>query len=805
MSSSNSVDGVLASTLSAAPLYTYKPLSPDGQEFRLVHILPGDWDAPVTCELHVVGAEEGNEDGKAGKEDEYQTLSYVWGDPDVTRPILVDGCRFEVTVNLWAALRRLRNRVGEGGVRRMWIDALCINQTDNEERTRQVMMMGRTYASCTEVIIWLGDGVGGVSSEPLGLQNGFSSQDPTQFQSKAQEDKYTVEEGTALFRSNLENGVYPKPLTTKSPDLAHSSVGNAFAVLHLLATDDHFTEMDIFINAGQRGERRDLQQRYKQSLRSLHEIMKQPYWNRIWVIQEAILPPAATVVCGSISVPWQLFVAASYHYTSHSTSCCHAQWVNVDWRTVFVDLSFTVRIVDLARSQRRNGNRVTLFWLLKQYFDREATDCRDKAYGLLGLVNEWGYMGPLVPDYEITARELYEGLTMRIIKETNILEVLMGQSLHHTAGDEEENEDGMPSWVADWGRVPDAREWDWEQGPWIMSDSYMASKNKPVVAEKLPDSTLRLRGVRVDTITAVGVLMTVEHQSIIFVPLEDVLALYGKSAITPESPYMSSITTTIEEAYFRTLRGDNTYHANGQYPDKYTRATPEDRRGYDLWRNGFKHSHIGEDGDRAAFRSFWKSTVEAVRNRRFFVTEKGYMGLGPKGTRAGDEVVVLEGARVPFVLRRDDFSTEKKETSDAVYTHLNLHSGNGHPTTSSNVTQSSTGNGQESKRLQTKRLFERFQAKLKLRNRPRRQPSQQLDLLSINNESTSGHEKEHSKRDGSEVKPLSPIFKLVGDSYVHGIMDGEIYDVIDVSGRLDNDLEKKSIKTKVKAVDIFLR
>jgi hypothetical protein len=253
-------------------VYEYTPLSPNSEEIRLVYILPGPWSAPVMCELHVLSTDTLSSSTLAPS---FQTLSYVWGNPHITRPIQVDGCVFEVTTNLYAALRRLRQK---NEVKRMWIDALCINQRDNDERTRQVMMMGRTYTRCSEVIIWLGDSVDG--SEELSFSPIVKDLQGVE----VMEDERTIEDGTLLFQQNLENGVYPQLLSPSTPDLAHASVGNAFAVLYALAQNLHFSSYDLFVQT--QGPRRNIAKKYAQSLQALHNIMKRPYWNRIWVVQE---------------------------------------------------------------------------------------------------------------------------------------------------------------------------------------------------------------------------------------------------------------------------------------------------------------------------------------------------------------------------------------------------------------------------------------------------------------------------------------------------------------------------------------
>jgi hypothetical protein len=61
---------------------------------------------------------------------EFEALSYVWGDPLITRQIKLNSQPFRVTENLEAALRRLRH---DDRARIMWIDAICINQRNPRE------------------------------------------------------------------------------------------------------------------------------------------------------------------------------------------------------------------------------------------------------------------------------------------------------------------------------------------------------------------------------------------------------------------------------------------------------------------------------------------------------------------------------------------------------------------------------------------------------------------------------------------------------------------------------------------------
>ena len=130
---------------------TYQALDANRVEIRLLTLQSGSYDKPLRCQLNIASL---------ATTIEYNTLSYVWGDHVSSVPakpeILLDGNRFSVTPNLFSALRHLRASAGSDSIV-LWVDAVCINQNDLDERNQQVAMMRDIYASATQVTIWLGE------------------------------------------------------------------------------------------------------------------------------------------------------------------------------------------------------------------------------------------------------------------------------------------------------------------------------------------------------------------------------------------------------------------------------------------------------------------------------------------------------------------------------------------------------------------------------------------------------------------------------------------------------------------------
>ncbi|KUJ08711.1 HET-domain-containing protein, partial [Mollisia scopiformis] len=112
---------------------------------RLLKILPGLEHAVIKCELEVVDLES---------RPRFEALSYVWGNPNPPNTIECNNQPHSVTPNLALAIRRLRM---PDGTRVVWIDAICVNQEDLNERSQQVQLMREIYSQAWRVVVWLGE------------------------------------------------------------------------------------------------------------------------------------------------------------------------------------------------------------------------------------------------------------------------------------------------------------------------------------------------------------------------------------------------------------------------------------------------------------------------------------------------------------------------------------------------------------------------------------------------------------------------------------------------------------------------
>jgi hypothetical protein len=132
--------------MSMSCTFQYQPIDQQSSSIRLIRLLRGkSADGHVQCRIQ-----------HASTEASYICLSYVWGDEDDCYTILMNGKSFKVRHNLHRFLHQAR-RSRHLPRTWIWIDALCINQSDTLERNHQVQQMGAIFSRAKNVVSWLGD------------------------------------------------------------------------------------------------------------------------------------------------------------------------------------------------------------------------------------------------------------------------------------------------------------------------------------------------------------------------------------------------------------------------------------------------------------------------------------------------------------------------------------------------------------------------------------------------------------------------------------------------------------------------
>ncbi|KAK3688681.1 heterokaryon incompatibility protein-domain-containing protein [Podospora appendiculata] len=426
----------------------------DGSEFRILEILPAESDRdedPIACRLtHAFFSAP----------PDFSALSYVWGDASVTESITVDGEPFQATVNLVCALRHLRRRYQEGFAAsgniaiptRLWIDAICINQSDIPEKNVQVALMGQLYRAATTVLSWLGFRDGGNGELALASLRAIN------------------DAGVELIdRPRLESIVAGRTGTeADDQDLVSNFVSESRFRLFLRRAGLLRLEGD----------------KHDQGLKpvswdSISALFKLPYWSRMWIIQEIILAkPHSNIFLfpdGNCNREFleqfrqltlalrQLFsqvVALAVAAPPSRSGESQTQAVRL------ISRSSAISIYDILTETAQNAivplrkldsiqeiyalqdpSSILTLPIAANRFN--ATNPRDEIYALLGLLDQ----SDIVPDYSLSVKEVHVDWfrkcleTYHSIRPTGYLQPLLEAGMPPDALPEGVELPDLPSWV----------------------------------------------------------------------------------------------------------------------------------------------------------------------------------------------------------------------------------------------------------------------------------------------------------------------------------------------------------------------
>ncbi|KAH8671507.1 heterokaryon incompatibility protein-domain-containing protein [Xylariales sp. PMI_506] len=293
-------------------------------------------------------------------------------------------------------------------------------------------------------------------------------------------------------------------------------------------------------------------------------------------------------------------------------------------------------------------NDLTVLMRLAQW--RLASEPRDKVFGILGLLPQLSTEPEdgapdhrlIIVDYQKSLAQVLCDATRYAIQELSSLAIL--QSIRHRQVDEDLDVSEFPSWAARIDLQYDEA-FDAENIPFNLyrADNSQGTYFYNAQADHIGPKTLSLAGYWV---------CTVMETSDAFLPeiwnnrdaLARLLASVLDMARTGNRAHMSAWGNNdgLDKGFSRmlasTLMAGN---VNG------VPASDDD----ELASCSFLNELVNGEDPGEENQAFHNSLASACRNRRFFMGDNGYVGLAPRGMRAGDWGVVLCGGSVPFILR----------------------------------------------------------------------------------------------------------------------------------------------------------
>jgi Heterokaryon incompatibility protein (HET) len=130
----------------------YQPLDAAERQIRLVKIW---WSSENHLRLHGALQTASLKDDRKSQPAQYYALSWYWGMPGRNKQLVLDGSLLQIRENLYYSMLALTRHIGDALI---WIDAICIDQHNEVEKSTQVTMMAEIHQNARAVIAWLGEG-----------------------------------------------------------------------------------------------------------------------------------------------------------------------------------------------------------------------------------------------------------------------------------------------------------------------------------------------------------------------------------------------------------------------------------------------------------------------------------------------------------------------------------------------------------------------------------------------------------------------------------------------------------------------
>jgi Heterokaryon incompatibility protein (HET) len=519
----------------------------------------------------------------------YEAISYCWGDPTNLKEIICCGHTMDITYSLYSGLKRFRYPEKD---RVLWADAICINQSDNKEKGIQVNTMSDIYDRATAVLVSLGEVPGLEAEKAFRLLRAINDYVDSQI-------------------TDSELAAEPFKAVIDVPALVHRDQ---------LFHDPSESE-------------------------ALRRFWLEPWFGRVWVLQEVALASSAWVFYGEsfTSLSEVIEAANIMAYQNDLNDGCHVgRWsdafenslITYTTKDNWIQESRLLRAIQesLKRQVKQNFNNI-----LENSYQFKATNPLDHIYAFLGhptaKTPEGGCI--LEADYTISIEDACLKLAQSQYKQDERLDFLCILS-HSTHADIEE----YPSWIP---MIHKTRHFgSLNHSSWNADHSEIKDFPKAVFRDRM----LHGNAFIFDSITLCS-------------------DIFGQDAFEITNPSVVEIcwnmqTASIQsydtdgrlDSFMWTLVGGS--YAGGAAPlqrdfNAFCREKTSPEFCASIGVKNIETEHTSQvEGN---WREFEAQAYGNMRGRRFFISESGRVGLGPPLLQEGDLCCVLIGCRMPLVIR----------------------------------------------------------------------------------------------------------------------------------------------------------
>ncbi|KAI0894284.1 HET-domain-containing protein [Annulohypoxylon nitens] len=609
---------------------------------------------------------------------QYSALSYTWGHPtldsfkdDMSHTVICDGRRMPIGLNMNDALQHIYIE-SDIAPPLLWVDAICINQSDLGERAAQVSLMTSIYSNAANVVVWLG------------------------------KDDDDAHEALALLSE------YTPALNSITEDIIAGNHDVSIIAGMINIYDDPKVH-----------EKYNITQKSMDSWKALVRFLSRRWFSRIWIVQEMVFNVSHLICCGSLRFTWtdlDRFVSLVFG----------AQWHGLNFRGLEMETSRIARIFTFHREIRMSGTeyaskgpRSSLLSAEEKVYDYaqsymlssaflESTDPRDRVFALSAFVNSYASKLDVKPiwlraDYTLQTTEVMLRTAQVLLWKTRSLEMLSYVSdLNYR------EQSDLPSWMPHF-HVPGAVEsveslLDMHQGRKYHAGSLSSTVPTPseiYLHMDSPGNELESQGYLLDTVEEVvhfesGFLSTLEicaklplkytnGQSPVEVLWRTLIA--GRTDTEFPAPAqtandfakfvkagligiaLNALPSGDRETLMRLFTVLNDIASRCPHPSVPTMDEFNEILGSVMGDMEGTLRMLTELHATLTYRTMVSPTHWGKKGKAIIRTSKGFLGLSPHSTQVGDEVWLLKGASVFHILRDAESKSTRKTLLGEGYVH----------------------------------------------------------------------------------------------------------------------------------------
>ncbi|KAI1085344.1 HET-domain-containing protein [Whalleya microplaca] len=582
------------------PIYQYKQLRQG--EIRLLVLRRSRW-LPSVVQAELIHS-------PIYPPPDYEALSYRWGSSDRTDEILVDGYRFPVTKSAFDLLLARRSIWRE---RRIWIDAICINQEDDQEKSAQVQLMRDIYYRASRVVVYPGGDWRTRLAAPLIFELFVAA---FQFDGSGLEfnSLYSMEWRSPRWKAMIE--LFTNEYFSRAWVIQEIAVGQKvelyFGGLYIPWTVFFQVASNIF----------DPHRRNMLMMADKQEM-------RTWIRASSFENIAA------ISILRPDFDAKA------GTSGEYAELLE------FKNLLF---------STCKFG----------------ATDPRDKVFSLLGIAKGSAGEELIKPDYDMPVEQVFQHTMQVLLSSEEDRKSIHLLALAGTGFSE--NRRKLPSWVPDLSEERLCYPYTDILSP---NGHYDASGNRPATVLLNGTDCITLGGIKIGHISELsaagaldfGVEPGAELEALLMGRVKysfvqaamELCRSHGDSPSSGEEVVDQRLWMALIAGRIARKRAEPSFRETFRHwmLIAETMARSKDFRHFE---EQLEHGSLAEawpaikDGSAT---SFDLGVMEGSHGRRFAISDESRLCLVPPLTEAGDSIFIPFGAQTPFIIRRNRMSCEK--------------------------------------------------------------------------------------------------------------------------------------------------